>query len=268
MSSIKSVNTINRQIERLNLQYDAMVKATEDFTKCHFDKENLFKDYAKYHSLFMDFSNNLITKNPFLPNNTLQANNQAIVENPSNIRELADLLQNNSLSFGKVALVGAPVIGLFVLTAIHIVPWLIPVLFSIGGIAFLGAPQLIGWYINYIKNKDDEDLPIDSTNPSEWISHDLQVISDKYDAIRILIFAQDRPTEKLAAFYNTKNSALYRRGEQEAQFFPNEALTIIRKINVFCTNAYYEIMDDLISHLPVSNVPSPQPQFPSGASAQ
>jgi hypothetical protein len=257
LSSIKSVNTINRQIERLNVQYDEMVKAAEAFTAFQFNPK-LFDDYSMYHTLFMNFSNSLITKNPFLPNNAILQANQLTPENSDDSEALSEIL-NNKASWLQGLLIFGPNIAIYVLAGMKIIPWLVPVVYSVAGVALMCAPNLIKWYLDSSKEKE-EAFPVDTSNPSEWISHDLQVISDKYDAIRILIMAQDVKPERLPAEYRKKEAALYSRKTQEEQFFPNEALTVIRKIMVFCTNAYYEIMDDLISHLPVSSS-APQPQF-------
>jgi hypothetical protein len=84
----------------------------------------------------------------------------------------------------------------------------------------------------------------------------MQILSDKYDGIRILIMKQSVNLEHLSAKYHKMPPALYNRKAQEEELFPNECLTVVRKIMVFCTNAYNDRKQQLISHLP--NSPSPQ----------
>jgi hypothetical protein len=110
------------------------------------------------------------------------------------------------------------------------------------------------------KSKKEEEKP-DISDPSEWISKELENISNKYDSIRGLIIKQDVSIEQLPAKYRKMDPVKYSRAEQEKQFFPNECLTVVRRIMVFCTNAYYDRKDTLISHLPVNNQPPVQPQM-------
>jgi hypothetical protein len=239
-----------------------MVNATQAFTQFLFNKD-LFIDYGKYHSLLMDFSNSLITKDPDLPNNAIpQGNNFAPTEDNS----LVELLKGNGKSWIEGVVILGSIIAISVLAGLKVLPWVIPVVWTVVGVAIFCAPNLINWIMQALKKKDIDDLPVDTTNPSEWISHDLQVMGDKYDGIRILIYRQDTKAERLAQSYGKLDPALISRAKQEAEFFPNEVLTVVKKINVFCTNSYDSIMDGLISHLPVSNSsPQPQMQFPSGA---
>lgn len=258
LSSIKSVNTINKEIERLNNQYDAMVKSSEAFMAFMFNPY-LFECYSEYHTLLTNFSNHLITKSPYLPNEPIPEA-QFSPETPTNLGELAGLMKNNEMSLIKALIIFLFPVPIYFLAFMKLVPWLVPVLGSVASICLFFSPEIIKWYLEYSKPKEEED-DLDTTNPSEWISKELQVMSDQYDAIRILIVGQDTKSERLAESYLKREPASFRRLEQEKEVFPNECLSVVRKIMVFCTNAYYEIKDDLISHLPVSN-PIPQQMGP------
>jgi hypothetical protein len=258
MSSIKSVNTINKQIELLNSRFAEMTQSAKDFTAFLFDT-TLFDNYGKYHTLLMDFTNKLITKTP-VPNAVIpQAGLPPMTATDNQLGILADLLKNNGKSMIEGFVILGSIIAMTVLAGIGIVPYIIPVVWTPIAVGLFCAPSLIAWVAGMLKKKDEDDLPIDSTNPSEWISHDLQIISDLYDGIRILIKKQDVRIEQLPISYRKMDPALYSRAAKEKEFFPTEALGIIKKIVTFSTTCYYELMDDLISHLPVS---PPQPQTP------
>jgi hypothetical protein len=251
MSQIKQVNIIQRELELLNSQYVRMVEASEVFLAFLFNPY-LFQAYSEYHTLLTNFANRLITMTPYLPNESIpMAKSNMPSDNPSDLKELAGVMKNNEMTLIKGLLIFLPNIPMYALAGLKIIPWVVPVIYSAASVALFCAPQLLQWYLDLTK-KQSEEANVDTTNPSEWISKDMQILSDKYDGIRVLIMKQDVKLEQLSSKYRTVPEALYSREAQEKELFPNECLTVVRKIMVFCTNAYNDRKQQLISHLPNS----------------
>lgn len=263
MSQIKQVNIIQRELELLNSQYDKMVSASNAFLAFLFNPY-LFDAYSEYHSLLTDFANSLITITPYLPNESIpMVKSKVSSDEPSDVKELTGVMKNNEMTLIKGLLIFLPNIPMYAVAALNIMPWAVPVVYSVASVVFFCAPQLIQFLLDRSKKPDDPDL--NTTNPSEWISKEMQILSDKYDGIRVLIMKQSVNLENLSSKYRKMPPALWNRKTQEEELFPNECLTVVRKIMVFCTNAYNDRKQQLISHLPDSH--SQHPVNPQGGTS-
>jgi hypothetical protein len=246
MCAMISSQIVEDQIDRLNTQHDAMVKAAEEFTGALY-KEDVFVNYSNFHQKHAKFTNSLIPITPTLPNQALPFMPEKKETNENNESILKDFKTGDSAITKIVLLV--LVIPFVYLAYIRLVPVIVPIGFGLFVGCLLGAPFIVQLIEHFKQSEEEEDLEDLQLNPTEWISKELQIMSDKYDAIRGLIYGQEVALEKLPSTYSKMPRALSGREKQEMEFFPTECLNVVQKIMVFCNNSYYTQLDRLMGHL-------------------
>jgi hypothetical protein len=223
-----------------------MVKTAEDFTKALYEKD-VFANYPNFHQKHAAFTNSLIPITPSLPNQALPFAPEGKKANENDESILKDFKTGDSTITKIVLLV--LVIPFVYLAYVRLVPVIVPIAFGVFVACLLGAPFIIQLIDHFKQSEEEEDLEDLQLNPTEWISKELQIMSDKYDAIRGLIYGQEVALEKLPTTYSKMPRALSGREKQEMEFFPTECLNVIQKIMVFCNNSYYTQLDRLMGHL-------------------
>jgi len=269
MSQMQAAKGILAQIDMIDKQHGENITNTEEITQIFYDLKDpnkaleiYLKGHSKYHITLSKWVNSLITVSPYLPNNLLPnpetPNPQAPQEQESQMLNSISEKMHESVLFSALILV-IPSIIFGALVALDKVPWVIPVLYGVGFTGLYFTPQIIQSFQALSKSDADKDVDSLYSNPAEWISKELQKMSDSFDGIRGLVILQNVEPSDLPEAYKNKNPVLYSRLHQEMEFFPNEALEVIRKLTVFSNNAYQDRKGFLINCLK----PAPQMNAPA-----
>jgi hypothetical protein len=240
------------------------MKTADDLTK-FYSRSDLFSATGEYHQTLSSWVYNLIVSVPNIPNAALPSQMFQLPNGEGNsvdsLAALAEKLGNSNMTLTKALVLVLPNIPLYLLVAMKVLPWLIPVLYSLMGVVLVCTPQLLDWYQQFSQKKKDSEEDRISENPLDWITQKTQVMSDKYDAIVGLIMIQDARKEQLPTKYGKKFPELYSRCEQEKKFFPTECLNVVRDIMIFCNNCYMTWRMELVHAVELSKSPPATNQF-------
>jgi hypothetical protein len=270
LAEIRGTRAVTSQIERLDKKYGEMEDAKKALVKqllpaLELDEDGkeeekrkaikkFFDSYQQFNNLLSAWVSSLIITRPSLPENNFISDNNF----PKNSEEKHGFLESliDAKPEWPISIICiVSIIAFVVLTAIHVVPWSVPIIVVGVSFCYFFSPQLAKLALSF--RREDEAELLDQTNPTAWISEAVLKMRKDFDSSRYLIKLQEVPANDLPIEYKNMDPALWSRLIQEAETLPSTLISTIDQIDIYAKSCYNELKTQMIFALK----PQAQPQF-------